>query len=166
MSIRLDANGVWSVDEALAALHALEPVGIELCEQPVGDLDQTEELSRLTLAPIAIDESARAPGALESRVCDAVCLKIAGCGGISGLLGAARRARAAGYEVYLASTFDGPLGIAAALHVAAVIEPDRPCGLATLPLFEDRPDPLPARGGRIRVPRGPGLGGGLLDWYR
>ena len=48
-----------------------------------------------------------------------------------------------GYEVYLASTLDGPLGIAAALHAAAAVKPDRPCGLATLGLF-DRPDPLPA----------------------
>jgi L-alanine-DL-glutamate epimerase-like enolase superfamily enzyme len=60
--------------------------------------------------------------------------------------------------VYLASTLDGPLGIAAALHAAAVVRPDRPCGLATLALFEGRPNPLPAVSGRIAVPAGPGLG--------
>jgi hypothetical protein len=67
--------------------------------------------------------------------------------------------------VYLASTLDGPLGIAAALDVAAVIGPDRACGLATLPRF-DREDPMPARAGRIAVSPGIGLSEGLIDWYR
>src|ERR1700691_2734103 len=67
---------------------------------------------------------------------------VARCGGISATLSAAAQARAAGYEVYLASTLDGPLGIAAALHAAAVIRPARACGLATLGLFGGRADPL------------------------
>jgi o-succinylbenzoate synthase len=166
MAIRIDANGIWSVDEALAALDALAPVGIELCEEPVRGLDGMARLSDLTVTPLALDESAGAPGALDRRVCAAVCLKIARCGGISGLIAAADRARAAGYEVYLASTLDGPLGIAAALHAAAVISPDRPCGLATLGLFDGRRDPLPARNGRMSAPGGPGLGAELHGWYQ
>ena len=166
MQIRLDANGAWSVPEAAAALRALAPAGVELCEEPVSGLEQTAELQATTDVPIAIDETTQEPGALDRRVCDAVCLKIARGGGISGVIEQARRARAAGYEVYLASTLDGPLGIAAALHVAAAIAPDRPCGLATLAVFADRPDPLPAVGGRITAPTAPGLGDGLIDWYR
>jgi L-alanine-DL-glutamate epimerase-like enolase superfamily enzyme len=81
------------------------------------------------------------------------------------VIDAARRARAAGYEVFLASTFDGPLGIAAALHAAAAVRPDYPCGLATLGLFERRPDPLPAVGGRLAPPTRPGLSQGLTAWY-
>jgi L-alanine-DL-glutamate epimerase-like enolase superfamily enzyme len=165
MAIRIDANGAWSLDEAQAALHALRPVGIELCEEPVRGLDQTGRLSELTDIPLALDESASAPGALEHRVCAAVCLKISRCGGISGLLEAALTARAAGYEVYLASSLDGPLGIAGALHAAAVIGPDRPCGLATLGMFASKTDPLPAHLGRIEPPAGPGLGAGLSSWY-
>jgi L-alanine-DL-glutamate epimerase-like enolase superfamily enzyme len=164
MEIRLDANGAWSVEETLASLRVLEPVGIELCEEPVAGLDAIARVSASTLVPIAIDETAGAPGAFDRRLCDAVCLKIARCGGISGVIEAARRARAVGYEIYLASTHDGPLGIAAALHAAALIKPDRPSGLATLSLF-DRPDPLPARAGRIEVPQGAGLGDGLDAWY-
>jgi o-succinylbenzoate synthase len=165
VSIRLDANGAWTVDEAAAALRALAPAGIELCEEPVSGLNEVAELSALTGLPLAIDESTTVPGALDRRVCAAVCLKIARSAGITGVLDAARRARAAGYELYLASTLDGPLGIAAALHAASAIGPDRPCGLATLALFADREDPLSPRGGRIPVPTGPGLGEGLLDWY-
>jgi L-Ala-D/L-Glu epimerase len=166
MQIRLDANGAWSVEEAAAALRALAPAGVELCEEPVSGLDQTAELEPLTDVPIAIDESTQEPGAFDRRVCDAVCLKIARGGGITGVVDQARRARAAGYEVYLASTLDGPLGIAAALHAAAAIKPDRPCGLATLGVFADREDPLPATNGKIAAPAGSGLGDGLTDWYR
>jgi L-alanine-DL-glutamate epimerase-like enolase superfamily enzyme len=69
--------------------------------------------------------------------------------------------RASGAEVYLASTLDGPLGVAAAVHAAAALAsrgPLPPCGLATLGLFADLEDPLPAREGRIAVPSAPGLG--------
>jgi L-Ala-D/L-Glu epimerase len=166
VAIRLDANGAWSVEEAAAALRVLAPIGIELCEEPVRGLAQTRELAAATSVPIALDETASAIGALEDPVCQAVCLKIASFGGITGVVQAARRARNAGYEVYLASTLDGPLGIAAALHAAAVMRPERACGLATLALFADRADPLPARDGRIGLPDGPGLGDGLIPWYQ
>lgn len=165
MAIRLDANGAWSEDQALAALGSLEPVGLELCEEPVSGLRAVARVCAQTPVAVAIDESAGLPGALGQRACDAVCLKVARCGGISGVIEAAGQARAAGYEVYLASTLDGPLGIAAALHTAAALAPDRACGLATLRMFEGRPDVLPARGGRIAVPDGAGLGDGLLAWY-
>jgi L-alanine-DL-glutamate epimerase-like enolase superfamily enzyme len=165
MAIRVDANGAWSVEEAIASLRALEPVGIELCEEPVSGLEAIARVSAETRVAVAIDETAASPGALDQRVCDAVCLKIARCGGISGVIEAAARARAAGYEVYLASTLDGLLGIAAALHAAAVIHPDRPCGLATLAMFEGRGDVSQAAEGRIAVPIGAGLGEGLKSWY-
>jgi L-alanine-DL-glutamate epimerase-like enolase superfamily enzyme len=167
MAIRIDANGAWSSEEAAAGLRALEPVGIELCEEPVSGLAAIRALwAESTVGiPLALDESAEDPEALSVRAADAMCLKIARCGGISGTLDAASRARAAGYEVYLASTLDGPLGIAAALHAAVLLAPQRPCGLATLRLFADRPDPLPAHNGAIATPAGPGLGSGLLDWY-
>jgi L-Ala-D/L-Glu epimerase len=167
VAIRLDANGAWSVEQAVAALRALAAVGIELCEEPVHGLAQNRAVAAaLSDVPTALDETASAAEALDHRVCRAVCLKIAACGGITGLLEAGRRARAAGYEVYLASTLDGPIGIAAALHAAAAVRPDRPCGLATLGWFAGREDPAPPRRGLIAAPGGPGLGDGLLAWYR
>ncbi len=90
-----------------------------------------------------------------------MCLKISRCGGIAGLLAAAALVRASGAEVYLASTLDGPLGVAAALHAAAALASRGPlahCGLATLRMFDGIVDPLPARGGTIALPTAPGLG--------
>jgi o-succinylbenzoate synthase len=166
MTIRLDANGAWSVPEARSALAALEPAGIELCEEPVHGLDEIAELSGVTGVRLSLDESAALPGVFDQRVCAAICLKIARSGGITGLLEGARRARAVGYGLYLASTLDGPLGIAAALHAAAAVRPPHACGLATLGLFDRRADPLAPRRGRMTVPEGAGLGDGLLEWYR
>ena len=48
MQIRLDANGAWSVPEAQAALRALAPAGVELCEEPVHGLEQMQELNATT----------------------------------------------------------------------------------------------------------------------
>jgi L-alanine-DL-glutamate epimerase-like enolase superfamily enzyme len=62
--------------------------------------------------------------------------------------------------VYVASTFDGPLGIAAGLQAAAALAADGPlppCGLATLGAFEDVEDPFVLRDGCLAVPDGPGL---------
>jgi hypothetical protein len=47
-----------------------------------------------------------------------------------------------------------------------VIAPDRTCGLSTLAQFDGREDPLPASDGTIAAPVGPGLGDGLMHWYR
>ena len=109
------------------------------------------------------DRRDRRPSAARSAagVADAVCLKISRCGGIGALVAAAALVRASGAEVYLASTLDGPLGVAAALQAAAALASRGPlphCGLATLALFEGIENPLPARGGAIAVPSGPGLG--------
>jgi o-succinylbenzoate synthase len=166
MTIRIDANGGWSPPEAQAALRVLAPVGIELCEEPVRGLTAIRDLASRTSIPLALDESANDPDALRDRACPFICLKVSACGGISGLLDTAYRAKQAGYEVLLASTLDGPLGIAAALHAAAVLIPERASGLATLAVFAGRQDPLGAERGTIPVPAGPGLGDGLLDWYR
>ncbi len=166
MAIRIDANGAWELAEAAAMLRVLEPVGIELCEEPVAGVAAIRALRSEVEVPLALDESARDPEALRAPAAEFMCLKIAGCGGIAATIEMATRARAAGYEVYLASTLDGPLGIAAALHAAAVIGPDRACGLATLGLFADRDDPLPVVAGAMSAPPGPGLGGRLTDWYR
>jgi L-Ala-D/L-Glu epimerase len=143
VALRVDANGAWgSPAEALANLRALAPIGIELCEEPVHGVDALRAVREGSPVPIAADESAGEPGAADAV--DAVCLKLARCGGISGLLAEAAAAREAGASVYVASTFDGPTGIAAGLHAAAALAatgPLLPCGLATLGMFAGMPAP-------------------------
>jgi L-alanine-DL-glutamate epimerase-like enolase superfamily enzyme len=156
VALRLDANGAWSVNEAIASIDALAPAGLELVEEPVSGIEEMRAVRERVPVRIAMDETAAVHGALASGAADAVCLKISRAGGIGALAAQAALARAMGAEVYLASTFDGPLGIAAALHCAAALGVELPCGLATLSLFEGE-DPLPVGGGEIVVPAGPGL---------
>jgi L-Ala-D/L-Glu epimerase len=168
MLIRVDANGAWTQLTAPERIRALARFDIELFEEPVHGQEAVQAVARnVPESALALDESASADlGTYAHRFCDAVCLKIAASGGITGLLEDAKQARAVGYEVYVASTLDGPLGIAAALHAAAVVKPDRDSGLATLGRF-DRvvPDALVPAGGQMHMPAGPGLGDGLLGWY-
>ena len=163
VAIRLDANGAWSVDEALAVAAGAR-AGRDRAVRGARPRasTQTPALAAATRVPIALDETAGALGALDRRVCEAVCLKIARCGGITGVIEAARQARAAGYEVYLASTLDGPLGIAAALHAAALVRPDRAVRARDAGSVR-RPRGSAAGARRVgsTVPVGPGLGDGL-----
>jgi L-alanine-DL-glutamate epimerase-like enolase superfamily enzyme len=160
-ALRIDANGAWSVEQAVRNIEALSPAGLELVEEPVHGLRAVHEVRERVATRVAIDETAAEHGALTAGVADAVCLKISRCGGISGLLAAASLVRASGAEVYVASTLDGPLGVAAGVHAAAALASRGPlpaCGLATLGMFEGIDDPLSVAGGRIILPPGPGLG--------
>ena len=161
MAIRVDANGAWADPaEALANLRSLVRAGIELAEEPVHGVEALRAVREDSPIPVAMDETAAEPGAVEAGAVDAVCLKVSRCGGITGLMRQAAAARAAGAHVYVASTFDGPSGIAAGLHAAAALTaggPVAPCGLGTLPWFADVPDALPIRDGTMYVPSGPGL---------
>ncbi len=159
VALRLDANGAWDVETAVRMIDALAPAGLELVEEPVHGVQAVREVRARVATRVSIDETADEPGALTAAVADAVCLKIGRCGGIGGLLSQAALVRATGADVYLASTMDGPLGIAAAVHAAAALKVDVACGLATLGHFEDALETLELRvvDGAIRVPRGPGL---------
>jgi L-Ala-D/L-Glu epimerase len=159
--LRLDANGAWGIEQAVRAIELLSPAGLELVEEPTHGLEAVRAVRERVAVRVAIDETAAEHGALGAGVADAVCLKISRCGGISGLIAAATLVRASGAEVYIASTLDGPLGVAAALHAAAALASRGvvpPCGLATLALFEDLENPLPARDGQIALPTAGGLG--------
>jgi L-Ala-D/L-Glu epimerase len=146
--IRADANGAWATpEEALANLRALAPSDLELCEEPVHGASALRAVRAESPVPVAVDESAGELGVFDAV--DAVCLKVSRCGGITGLMAAGARARASGASVYVASTYDGPAGIAAGLHAAAALAATGPvlhCGLATL-------GPLPT-GGVLPVPDG------------
>ena len=158
VAIRVDANGAWEVDEAVASINALAPAGLELVEEPVHGVHAMRQVRDRVAVRVAMDETAGQPGSLTAKVADAVCLKVSRCGGISRLLAQAALVRASGADVYLASTFDGPLGIAAAVHCAAALKTTAACGLGTLELFADELTVLPVEHGAIAVPAQPGLG--------
>jgi L-Ala-D/L-Glu epimerase len=167
--IRVDANGAWSVDEALGVLRMIEPLGIELVEQPVADARGMAEVTKATATLIAADETVArtkdAQHAKRDRACDLATVKLSKVGGIgeaNGIAGA--------LPVYLSSALDGPVGIAAAAHAAQVLPATGPAaglahGLATQLLFSET---IATRactldGDRLVLPDGPGLGVELDD---
>jgi L-Ala-D/L-Glu epimerase len=131
--IRIDANGAWTVDQAADRLAQMEP--LELAEQPVATLEELAALRPRTGVRLAADESVVTSEDAEAAaaVCDAATVKLAKVGGPRAAMHIADR-----IPVYLSSALDGPVGIAAAGHVAQAI-PDTGLahGLATSLLFAD-----------------------------
>jgi o-succinylbenzoate synthase len=167
--IRLDANGAWSVSEALGVLRMVEPLEVELVEQPVAELRELAEVAAATPIPVAADESVErgkdAQRAAASGACDLATVKLAKVGGIGEANGIAGH-----LPIYLSSALDGPLGIAAAAHAAQALQFEGPAaglahGLATQLLFSER---IAVRessldGDLLSPPPGPGLGVELDD---
>lgn len=162
--IRIDANGKWSREEAVAALIVLAPLRIELCEQPVAaeDVDGLDWVRTRSPVAIAADEALGIPEQLDAvleRV-DTLVLKPMVLGGPLRTIAVAGRARQENVRVYVTSSIEGPLGRMAAVHVAAVLDMGLAHGLSVGTLVHETPDELPLqpRGGVIEVPSGPGWG--------
>jgi L-Ala-D/L-Glu epimerase len=163
-ALRVDANRAWSVEQAVAAIRAMEDHDLEFVEQPCRSLDDLRQVRGRVSTPIAADESVGSVRAVrravELEACDVVNVKLASAGGFKAAREALRVARSHGLGAFLSSTLDGPWGIAAALQLAAAEDVKLACGLATLELFDARIArtlPAPVRG-TLKVPAGPGLG--------
>jgi o-succinylbenzoate synthase len=163
-AIRVDANGAWTVDEAVRTIRGIEEFDLEFVEQPCRTLRELAEVRQRVSTPIAADESVATlrelRRAVELEACDVVNVKLAAAGGFGPARELLREARAHGLGAFVSSTLDGPWGIAASLQLAAAEELTLACGLATLELFDS---PLgralpPPRAGTLSVPAGPGLG--------
>jgi o-succinylbenzoate synthase len=163
-ALRVDANGAWSVNEAVRAIRAIEDHDLEFVEQPCRSLRELAEVRQRVSTPIAADESVTSMRdlrrALDLEASDVVNVKLAGAGGFNAARELVREARAHGLDAFLSSTLDGPWGIAAALQLAASEGLSLACGLATLELFDARIARAlpPPRRGTLAVPTGPGLG--------
>jgi len=163
-ALRVDANGAWEPEKAVAAITALERHDLELVEQPCRTLEEMAAVRARVTVPLAADESITGPAevkaAIELAACDAVNVKLSSAGGFGPARDALRAAREGGLSAWLSSTLDGPWGIAAALQLAAGQRIPLACGLATLDMFDARIAaalPSPSNG-LMTVPQGPGLG--------
>ena len=123
--IRVDANQSWSEAEAVAALRAMEPLGIEYCEQPVtaGAIESMARIRAAVAVPIAADESAAdarsARRVLEARAADVIVVKPMALGGLHVARTVAALAEEFGAEVVVTSLLESEVGRAGALHFAA-----------------------------------------------
>jgi o-succinylbenzoate synthase len=154
-TVRVDANGGWSVDEAVAAAGALTADGpLEYLEQPCATVPELAELRRRVGVPIAADESIRKADdpfhVVRAGAADIAVLKVAPLGGIAPLLYVAAFIEV---PVVVSSALDSAVGIAAGLTAAAALPNLRhACGLGTGALFvEDVAEPVTPIDGYLPV---------------
>jgi o-succinylbenzoate synthase len=137
-TVRVDANGGWSVDEAVRAAAALTADGpLEYLEQPCATVEELAELRRRVDVPIAADESIRKAedplAVVRAHAADIAVLKVAPLGGVSALLHIAEQID---IPVVVSSALDSAVGIGAGLIAAAALpQLDHACGLGTGGLF-------------------------------
>ncbi len=139
--VRIDANGAWSVDEALERIPMLdvEAGGLQYVEQPCASVEELAEVRRRLTAdvPVAADESVRRAAdplrVVREEAADVVVLKVQPLGGVRACLDLAEQV---GLPVVVSSALESSVGLAAGVALAAAL-PELPyaCGLATSQLL-------------------------------
>jgi len=124
--LQVDANAAWTAADAVRVLRRIEPLGIELVEQPVarGDLDGLAWVRARSGIPVFADESvhrATDVAALVGRV-DGVNLKLMKSGGLREALRTIHAARAHGLKVMLGSMVESSLALSAAAQLAPLAD--------------------------------------------
>ncbi len=157
--IRVDANGGWSVDEAVEAVRALDRAagGLEYVEQPCASVEDLARVRRRVDVPVAADESIRRAEdpyrVRDLEAADVAVLKVQPLGGVRACL---RIAEDIGLPVVVSSALESSVGIAAGVALAAAL-PELPyaCGLATVQLLTGDvvAHPLLPRDGALPVVR-------------
>ena len=156
-AIRLDVNGLWSVEDALRNLDAIykEVENIQYVEQPCATIEELRELkSRADFGlVIAADEAVRKaadPLAVDLQgAADIVMLKVQPLGGIAQSLKIAEHHK---LPVVVSSALESAVGIRYGLELAAAIENlDFDCGLATGSLMAHDVAALPIINGSIAI---------------
>ena len=157
VNIRIDVNGLWSVEQALTNLYAFyENVGpFEYVEQPCATLDELRELKSKIHIPlkIAVDEVIRKsadPFALDLQgAADIVMLKVQPLGGIKRAHAIAEHHK---LPVVVSSALESAVGINYGLTLAASFEEmSFDCGLATGSLLAQDVAHLPTTNGMMEI---------------
>ena len=154
-TVRVDANGGWTVEQAVEAAKALTAGGpLEYLEQPCATVPELAEVRRQVSVPVAADESIRKAAdpfqVVRAGAADIAVLKVAPLGGVAALLYVAAFIEV---PVVVSSALDSAVGIAAGLTAAAALPNLRhACGLGTGGLFvEDVAEPATPIDGYLPV---------------
>ena len=163
VEIRLDANGAWDVDTAIAVLDRLAESDVAFCEEPTAGIDAIATVGSRSVVPVAVDESARTIDdiieALGTGSIQIVVVKPQALGGPDLAMQAVDLVHAAQATVVVTSMIDSAIGVAHAVHVAAAVGTEVAHGLATSPLLvDDVARALPIVDGHVLVPTQPGIG--------
>jgi L-alanine-DL-glutamate epimerase-like enolase superfamily enzyme len=125
LPIRIDANQGWDYKTAVNILRALEPLGIEYCEQPIAYWDYTNmrRIREQTSIAIMADESLfnhhDAFKLATMGCCDYFNIKLAKSGGLHTALRINSIAEGAGIRCMVGCMTETRLGLTAAAHLVS-----------------------------------------------
>jgi L-alanine-DL-glutamate epimerase-like enolase superfamily enzyme len=168
--LTVDANGGWSVNEAIRAAPQLEELGVAFIEQPVhrSDLDGMARVRRAVRLPIMADEAVftvqDALACLQKEAADIISVYPGKNGGLLNTLTIVRMAEAAGVQCAIGSNLEWDISSAAMIHATAAlrnIDVERYAADIIGPIFhvEHACSPsLLGSPGHVVIPEGPGLG--------
>lgn len=151
--LRIDANGAWDVETAVARITRMAAYHLELVEQPVASIEDLAAVRRKVDVPIAADECVRTPADARRLEVDALVVKVQPLGGFAATF---EIIDAAGVPVIVSSMYETSIGLSAGLALAAALdELPYACGLGTADLFaaDIVAEPLLAIDGRMAVRR-------------
>jgi len=146
LEIRLDANGSFSRDNAIARLRALCRFDIHSIEQPVaaGQYDLMRQICADSPVPVALDEEligCRPQAEKKSMLAHIrpsyVILKPALCGGLSGASEWADTAAEMDIPFWFTSALESNIGLDAIARIALRLGVDMPQGLGTGELYSN-----------------------------
>ena len=138
VALRVDANGAWDVDTAIAMIGRLARFDLELVEQPVATLEDLARVRRSVDVPIAADECVRTiEDARRLRRLDAADVLVVKQQPLGGVRAALALVEEAGVPAIVTTMMETSIGISAGLALAAAL-PELPyaCGLATAGMHE------------------------------
>ena len=163
-SLRVDANGGWTVEEALMMNQWLADRGVAYVEQPLaqGNEDGLPHLFKDRPLPIFVDESIKYSTDVPkvAHCVDGINLKLMKCGGITEALRIVGTARAHGLQTMIGCMSESSVAIAAGAAIGALFDHiDLDSHLNLLP---DPADGAPIINGVITPTDRPGHGASLL----
>ena len=114
---RIDANGGWTLDEAIRNIPILKALGVELIEQPIekNDFDNMKILMQNSVVSLFADEScvSEADVVKCAGYFDGINIKLTKCGGITPALRMIVKARKLGLKVMMGTMNESIIGTAA-----------------------------------------------------
>jgi o-succinylbenzoate synthase len=159
ITLRVDANGAFSPEEALSKLQQLAQYELHSIEQPIrqGQWEAMEQLCIASPVPVALDEeligvfgSEKKQNLLEKLKPRYIIIKPTLLGGIMESREWIAIATALGIEWWMTSALEGNIGLNAIAQFTATFQPILPQGLGTGQLFHNNvASPLTVAGGEL-----------------
>lgn len=139
ITLRLDANRAWSIEQAMTFMDGIRDLGVDYVEEPLDDPEGLPALSSRCNVPIALDETVPEIASEDLKAytwAHAIVLKPMLLGGITAARRFARRALDVGVKPVISASFETGIGLLGLVMLSAACPADIPAGLDTYRFLE------------------------------